>query len=321
MAKGLITQQHLEDIAEAIRGRNNSFTEYKPSEMAAAVSAIPNIYTAGDEGKVVKNSALIAQTARATEITENGTYDTTENNEVTVDVSGSSSVVQPLSVTQNGTYTPPSGVDGYAPVTVNVSGGGEDWVSLKNYIESSGTQYINSGYSPTANTKFEVIANASDNQIAYPALFGERTSTSNEVVIFTEYGNANVAMVFANGDSSVLQGNYERFHIGEKCKYMLSADGNISLHDTDNYGFSLRKAPGTFATLPIFIFVLNDNGTPNSVTYCSAKLYRFRIYEGDTLVHEYLPWQENGVACLKDTVTGNFLYNAGTGDFVYGTDT
>lgn len=39
---------------------------------------------------------------------------------------GGSAVVQPLSVTQNGTYNPPSGVDGYAPVTVNVSGGGSD---------------------------------------------------------------------------------------------------------------------------------------------------------------------------------------------------
>lgn len=38
---------------------------------------------------------------------------------------GGSAVVQPLSVTQNGTYNPPSasGVDGYAPVTVNVGGG------------------------------------------------------------------------------------------------------------------------------------------------------------------------------------------------------
>lgn len=35
-----------------------------------------------------------------------------------------SGVIQSLSVTANGTYTPPSGVDGYAPVTVNVSGGG-----------------------------------------------------------------------------------------------------------------------------------------------------------------------------------------------------
>lgn len=35
-------------------------------------------------------------------------------------------VIEPLTVTENGTYTPPAGVDGYAPVTVNVasSGGG-----------------------------------------------------------------------------------------------------------------------------------------------------------------------------------------------------
>ena len=32
--------------------------------------------------------------------------------------------IQSLSVTENGTYTAPSGVDGYSPVTVNVSGGG-----------------------------------------------------------------------------------------------------------------------------------------------------------------------------------------------------
>ncbi len=39
---------------------------------------------------------------------------------------GGGGVIQPLSLTQNGTYTPPSGVDGYAPVIVNVpSSGGE----------------------------------------------------------------------------------------------------------------------------------------------------------------------------------------------------
>lgn len=33
--------------------------------------------------------------------------------------------VEPLNVTENGIYNPPSGVDGYAPVTVDVSGGGD----------------------------------------------------------------------------------------------------------------------------------------------------------------------------------------------------
>ena len=53
--------------------------------------AVPNSYAAGDEGKVVSNGALVAQTARASEITDNGTYDTTENNSVTVNVSGGGS--------------------------------------------------------------------------------------------------------------------------------------------------------------------------------------------------------------------------------------
>lgn len=35
-------------------------------------------------------------------------------------MSGGGKVIRSLSVTQNGTYTPPSGVDGYSPVTVNV---------------------------------------------------------------------------------------------------------------------------------------------------------------------------------------------------------
>lgn len=287
MAKGLITQQHLEDIAEAIRGRNNSITEYKPSEMAAAVAAIPNSYTAGDEGKVVSNGALVAQTARASAITENGTFDTTENNSVTVNVSG---------------------------------GGTEDWLNLKNYIESSGTQYIRTEYTPINTTKFEVIADVPDNTNRFPCLIGERQAASNEVVIYTEFNGGNLGLVWANGDYAATSDDVRQYYIGNKCKYVLGGDGLRGVLNANGYGFVFMKAVGTFATLPIFIFVLNENGTPNSVTYCSAKLYRFRIYEGNTLVHEFIPWQENGVACLKDTVTGNFLYNAGTGDLVYGTD-
>ena len=95
---------------------------------------VPNSYAAGDEGKVVSNGALVAQTARSSDITQNGTYDTTLNNEIVVDVQGGgSAVIEPLSVTQNGTYTAPSGVDGYSPVTVNVSGGGGECKETVSY--------------------------------------------------------------------------------------------------------------------------------------------------------------------------------------------
>ena len=45
---------------------------------------VPNSYGANDEGKVVSSGALVAQTTKA--ITANGSYDTTKNDEVTVNV-------------------------------------------------------------------------------------------------------------------------------------------------------------------------------------------------------------------------------------------
>ena len=122
MSKVLVTESSLESIADAIRSKNGLQTTYKPSQMADAIMLlpttstlisksieangsydpatdnadgysavtvnVPNSYAAGDEGKVVSNGVLVAQTARASEITANGTYDTTNNNSVTVNVSG-----------------------------------------------------------------------------------------------------------------------------------------------------------------------------------------------------------------------------------------
>ena len=120
--KVLITETHLEDIGDAIRERNGSQSTYTPGQMPAAIEAIPNAYAAGDEGKVVSSGALVAQTSRT--VTANGTYDTTTNDEVTVNISGSATLVA-KTITENGTYDPADdSADGYSGVTVNVSGGG-----------------------------------------------------------------------------------------------------------------------------------------------------------------------------------------------------
>lgn len=51
--------------------------------------SVPNTYSAGDEGKVVSNGALVAQTSDT--VTQNDTYDTTLINSLTVNVSGGGS--------------------------------------------------------------------------------------------------------------------------------------------------------------------------------------------------------------------------------------
>jgi len=42
-----------------------------------------------------------------------------------IQTGGAAPVIEPLEVTENGTYEAPDGVDGYSPVTVNVAGSGE----------------------------------------------------------------------------------------------------------------------------------------------------------------------------------------------------
>lgn len=114
MAKVLVTEQYLDNIADAIREKNGSSETYTPAQMAGAINTlypepsgsisitqngtvdvkskananvnVPNSYVAADEGKVVSSGALVEQTSR--NVTMNGTYDTTENNEVVVNVSG-----------------------------------------------------------------------------------------------------------------------------------------------------------------------------------------------------------------------------------------
>ena len=56
------------------------------TQYASVVVNVPNSFTAGDEGKVVSNGALVSQGSQS--IDQNGTYDTTLKNEVIVNVSG-----------------------------------------------------------------------------------------------------------------------------------------------------------------------------------------------------------------------------------------
>jgi hypothetical protein len=117
MSKVTVTESYLEGIGDAIRNKLNTSQGYTPGQMAAAIESIPtggitptgtksitqngqtdvtqyatadvnvpNSYAAGDEGKVVQNGALVAQTSET--VTQNGTYDTTTKDEVVVNVSG-----------------------------------------------------------------------------------------------------------------------------------------------------------------------------------------------------------------------------------------
>ena len=95
---------------------------YKASDDSAdgykkVTVSVANSYAVADEGKVVSNGALVAQTAHAT-VTQNGTVDTTTNNSVEVAVPLPSGTKQ-ISITQNGTTT--ENVNDYASAEISVN--------------------------------------------------------------------------------------------------------------------------------------------------------------------------------------------------------
>ena len=62
-------------------------------------------------------------------------------------------------------------------------------------------------------------------------------------------------------------------------------------------------AHGNDSTWPMGIFATPNNQAATAWRNPSKmKFYSLRIYESDTLVHEYLPYSDNGVPCLYDTV-------------------
>lgn len=248
-----------------------------------------------------------------------------------LEIEGGEAVVQPLSVTQNGIYNPPSGVDGYAPVTVNVSGGSgseDDPFALKNYIESSGTQYINTGYILSIDSIVELVAVDINNYSSgtNPTFFGVREVLSVDAnakgcMLFLGTSGNDVRAQFGS-PASAYSIAYTNSFKNIKTKYTLQKNQLTIENENHNcYANFFTTSVAPSSVYPLFIFAYSEHGTPRSNSYNKLRLYRLRIYEGQNIGMELVPWiDSNNVVCLKDTVSGNLIYNVGTGNFVYGTD-
>lgn len=370
MSKVLVTESYLDDIADAIRNKNGTENTYKPSQMAAAIEAlpgpstlgmkiisengsydpasdnldgysgvtvnVPNSYSAGDEGKVVSSGALVSQTSVTK--TENGTYDTTLNNQVVVNVPSATLVSK--SITENGTYYPEDdNADGYSSVIVNVSGcGGSDFSHeeaflLTDYIASNGTQFIDTGYIVKDNSVFDIVC--------YDGYYSGRLNSVYGVRNGDQSGGCSL---WFTGDTSQAQFqwssgiganemylsdkayNYVKIHIIAKKSGLSLCSHSTTSKPSDVYTDEKivnTKTGSATQTYSLYLFGLNQGGSDYGfLTRGNVRIYRFRIYEGSILVHEFIPWKDSSnVVCMKDTVTGNLKYNAGTGAFTYGTDT
>lgn len=177
------------------------------------------------------------------------------------------------------------------------------------YIQSSGTQYINSGFIPKATTRTIMKAEPMS-WSAWSAFFGTRNTTS---------PTASQAYIAAIPAATLYRSDYFGSSLTAETSTVMqivAIDKNKNICSFNDIIIN-NTSNTTNATTNMFLLALNDVGTAKY--FLNAKLYSCKIYDGDTLVRDFIPIKTTtNIYGLWDKVNKVFYKNAGTGAFTGG---
>lgn len=176
------------------------------------------------------------------------------------------------------------------------------------YIQSSGTQYVDTLFNPTQNT--QLVLDAAFLGSAGTNVAGVRNNsidTTNRFGIISFGSASKLGAFFRNSSIQAVTFDNNR-HL-----YDLSKDGLVC--DGTSYG---GANTGSFAcTYSLTLFAWN-NGS-DGVTCNLCKVYSCQIYDNGTIIRDYIPCQTTaGEIGMWDDVNSVFYGNAGTGTFTAG---
>ena len=206
------------------------------------------------------------------------------------------------------------GVPGYAPVVVShppqyaIPSG---YTQLQ-YIESSGTQYIDTGYKPNQDTELTIDAQLTGATTGNDWLFGVRKSVGVDSYAVMLASDTSVTYWIGNSrEVSAVPSLLDRF-----TAEILAGDLTLTYADTS---VSIpNSAPAFQSDYTLFLFSISLAGSPASAT-SAARLYSCSIEDDDTVVRSFVPCiNPSGEVGLYDTINDVFYGNSGTGDFTAG---
>lgn len=178
------------------------------------------------------------------------------------------------------------------------------------YIESTGTQYIDTEYYPNQDTKFELKyylleAGSSSAGVRWTVApnsqtFGFFASTSVGTTCYFGRANDNKYVTFNNDVTQI-------------------TDGLLDVTRVSINTFSATVSRDQFvSTFPLYLFSLNIRGQGSSPA--KMRLYSGSISENDNIIRNFIPCyrKSDGVIGLYDKVNNVFYTNQGTGEFLKG---
>ena len=176
------------------------------------------------------------------------------------------------------------------------------------YIESSGTQYIDTGVQYGSTKK--VIADIQYLSINDFQINGIYEGSSRR----WQFGIASNNFIGGIGNYGPIMGvadtNRHTFVI-DLLNKQYGYDGNITTDTRVTIGDSNKS---------FLLFVRYNSNNVGPANFCSQKLYSCQFYDSNVLVRDFVPCyrKSDNVIGLYDLVNGVFYTNAGTGTFIVG---
>lgn len=175
------------------------------------------------------------------------------------------------------------------------------------YLESTGTQYINTNYYADKNTNAQYKVSVLEYKAFGPHLL------SGKNYFFPFYRKFKNSLVATRGGEQ-LQLNGVDF--SENTIYEYKAYWNNEIYVNGKKVGELSDF-GEKDGQPLYIGAYG--GDPNNSSYKSKfRIYYYKIFDGNKLVRNYIPViDSSGRPCLYDKVEDKFYYNEGSGEFLY----
>ena len=180
------------------------------------------------------------------------------------------------------------------------------------YIESTGTQYINSETYLTLDSTIESKFVSTKSYYNYNTPYG--FVSNNKALGLYTFGN-NGALIYTSFGNNIDVAYNGSMMIGPKV-YKHNKEGvwedDVKKITYNNISFEESSED------IIYIFARLKDGIPSR--YIDMRLYYFNIKRGEKYVREFLPVYEinENRPGLYDTVEGKFYTNQGTGEFIAG---
>lgn len=173
------------------------------------------------------------------------------------------------------------------------------------YIQSSGTQYINTGFIPNSNSRIVVKALLNTAH----SIYGINQSGANFNMTGSPRNGGVMYYYWGNGGASTETNMFNQVHTFEQDKNICRVDGNL---------YHTYTASSWTATIPVFLFGRNNGSLNDSGT---ARIYSCQLYDNGQLVRNFIPCKNaSGTIGMYDTVGQAFYGNAGSGSFTIGGD-